>query len=253
MSSWKTTIGLLFALAMSLGWVLRPIPEEAAAIPETPAAVTKNPEQVAHKHLVERKTAPRREHSLLRLQTTKSLEEQRLHDLTLFRLFQEHGRGVGWTSISRWNYPESMSELEILSKEREKRYQATHQRFLELEDYILNTDFTELTEEEQDDVYQFYEWRKRIDEAFANYFDTPVETWLELSRRDGELRNRCQKLLQRQYQHDAEGMSLEDALQKFFPHRGKSSLTTSWNGLRFKIGGYTPTSSGIAPKPPWPL
>ena len=250
MNSWKTTIGLLLVLAVSLGWALRPVSVAEAPISDASAAVAEVPEQLARKQHVERGKRPRRERNLLRLQTTKSLEEQRLHDLSLFRLFQENFCQVTWEAASRQRYPEDMSDLEILAKEREARLQDDHERFLALEDYVLDTDFTELTEEEQDDVYQYYEWRRRLDEARSSYFDTPEATWLELFRTRRRL-YRPYELLKRQYAHDNAKMELEEALQGFFPGVGGTGAEFPVNGRNVKISGLCPQTVGIPPQKPW--
>ena len=251
MNSWKTTIGLLLALAVSLGWVLRPaFPEPSGTGQASVVNAEKTSENPAEEKLATNRQAvrQRRGQAVFRLQTNKSLEEQRLHDLKLFRLFQENFGQVTWQAASRRGYPDDMSDLEILAKEREARLQSAHERFLALEDYILDTDFTELTEEEQDVVYQYYEWCRRVDEALSSYFDTPEETLLELIRaKHGLFRSQYLELFKRQYEHDADGMSLEDAFGSFFPQSGMRSFQTAWPeaGRMIEVKGRCPQTGGI--------
>ena len=225
MGDLKVTILLLVALAFSLAWNLRPLAtpsqtgtgESVEAFPPASLPVKQRP---GYKRP--------REHRVFHLQATRSLENRRLHDLKLFHLFKENsldfslmGMGeayaMGLVDENRMEELKNATELEQLASAREQSFKIRHQKFLLLEDYILDTDFTELSEEEQDTVYRYYELRRRADEAMTTYYDIPMEEWVELARQCQTLRAEVRKLLERQYRHDVGEMSVEEALWQVRP------------------------------------
>lgn len=236
MASLKTTIALLVILMVSLGicaWQGH-LPQSAAvvAVPEASAAP---PSSSAAQHSATL-TAPRRsrrslERAVFQLNTTKTAEEQRLYDLKLYHALQEdtYNHGISHHLAAQSRGGITAQELVTI---REREFQLTRKRFYALEDYVLNTDFTELNEEEKDKIFQFYELRKRIEEARDHYFDIPVEEWVALSRENAELRDEFSFLIQRQLQHDSQQISLGNALRNYCPHIGEGSFSIGGISIR---------------------
>ena len=231
MASLKTTIALLVILMVSLGicawqshWPQSAVVEAVTTAPEASAAPPSPPATSRPTTL----TAPRRSRKSLQradfqLNTTKTAEEQRLYDLKLYHALQEDIRNGFFHRISAT--AKSGITAQDLVTIREREFQLARKRFYALEDYVLNTDFTELTEEEKDKVFQFYELRKRIEEARDHYFDIPVEEWIALSRENAELRDEFSFLVQRQMQHDSQQISLGNALRNYCPSVGEGSFS----------------------------
>ena len=230
MDSLKTTVTLLFLLALSLSWNLRPVPG-AASLP-VPASVESS---MMDEALAREETAVshprkvrRREASVFHLQTVKSLEEQRLYDLKLYHLFRANKfegfmvTGMNEKDLQRYT---GSSNLEKLAAAREEAFERNHKNFLMLEDFILDTEFTELTEVEKEVVYRYYGLRKRADEAKMVYYETPMEEWVDLALQCQSLRDEVCVLLERQYRHDTGGMSVVDALRGFLPVLGLIDTT----------------------------
>ncbi|MBO4619634.1 MAG: hypothetical protein J5654_05930 [Victivallales bacterium] len=235
MASLKTTIALLVILMVSLGicaWQGH-LPQSAAvvAVPEASAAP---PSSSAAQHSATL-TAPRRsrkslERAVFHLNTIKTAEEQRLYDLKLYHALREDVRNGFFHRC----FATSQSNItaQDLVAIREREFQLARKRFYALEDYVLNTDFTALTEEEKDKVFQFYELRKRIEDARDHYFDIPVEEWVALSRENGELRDEFSFLIQRQMWHDSQQISLGNALRNYCPHIGEGSFSIGGISIR---------------------
>lgn len=221
MNSWKTTIALLTVLAFSFAWTLRPrqsaLPDASQMVPDVSQEAPKKLEVSASARPENHRPRPRqhREREAFRLQTTKSLEEQRLHDLKLLRLFCEHGVANHGTVIHVSTLTPSGDETELaqLARKREEKLEEAHENYLKLEEYLSTTELTTLSEEEKEAVYQFADLRRRIDEAQASYFETTPETWMELGFKISLFRGRCAQLLKRQFEHDSkEVMTLDEAL-----------------------------------------
>ena len=235
MASLKTTIALLVILMVSLGicaWQGH-LPQSTAvvAVPEASAAP---PSSSAAQHSATL-TAPRRsrkslERAVFHLNTTKTAEEQRLYDLKLYHALREDFRNGFFHRCS------AISQSNITAQElvsiREREFQLARKRFYALEDYVLNTDFTALTEEEKDKVFQFYELRKRIEEARDRYFDIPVEEWIALSWENEEFYVECSFLIRRQLQHDSQQISLGNALRNYCPSVGEGSFLIGGISIR---------------------
>ena len=271
MASWKTTLVLAIVMAFScgwLGWRLRPQGETAFPLAResqcAPAAVSAMPEGQSSGARVtvssrqrrrQKRSSTRRpqrgEHDMFRLKTTKSLEEQRLYELKLYSALNKIQEV--YSACPNGTFGEG-SDLEKAARDQQGMLASAHKKFLLLEDYILNTEFTELNEDEQAALDQFYDLRKRIDEANSNYFDTPLESWLQLAREKKKLvyRWNIQELLKRQFEKDYNGtMALDEAFREFFPRIDTHQSEIVVDGRKIMINLKIPNQNSGMPVYNW--
>ncbi|MBO4620163.1 MAG: hypothetical protein J5654_08635 [Victivallales bacterium] len=225
MASPRTTVALLALLALSLA-LFRPVAlSDNRSIPSVDAPV---PVAGDHPAPSEASTPAARPHrpkpqrlarSVYQLRTTKTQEERRLYDIKLYGMIRQCGIGYGIQSAtSRFGTQDQANDQERVEQLRQQYFESARHFFHVLEDYILDTEFTALTDDETDLLYQYLELRRQIEEARENYYDIPPEEWCELAKEESRLRVQCLPLVKRQFDADsAEAQALRQALMRFLP------------------------------------
>ena len=227
MASPRTTAVLVVMLALSLALF------RTVAFPVGRTTAANAPEPTAEANAVPQDTQPeparrqprrpkpqRLANSVYQLRTTKTQEEQRLYDLKLYRMISQCGVACGLqaadTSYGRDNDPQAA--MDRVDELRKLQFQIARHHFQTLEDYILETDFTALNDDEIDQLYQYLDLRRQIEEARENYFDLSPEEWCELAKAENRLKQPCTALVKRQFEADsAETQELQNALKNFIP------------------------------------
>ena len=254
MDNIKTTIVLVAVLLVEILWLF-PAKESAAASGQTseppqPTTVTAPPQRKAPTP-----APPARQESsfssrrhLTQLEETKTKEEQELYLNRLVNAFTQSHLAIKVRYIGNQSSPPDEIEKQLV-RIREKERQNEEENFKILEDYILNTEFTELTDEEMDKVLEFYSVRKRAHEARENMFETPIEEWIELAKANDRLMIECRPLLMKQYDADFT-QSLGDALKNYctvISDQEISATFTSADGTinNIHIKGHAPSGFGF--------
>ena len=224
MASPRTTVVLLALLALSLGF-FRPIAlsdnrPATSVVEPVPAADHPVPSATSMPATRQHRPKPQRlARTVYRLRTTKTQEERRLYDIKLYGMISQCGVGCGLQeATTSFGNQDQANDQERVEQLRQQYFEFARHWFHVLEDYILDTEFTALTDDEIDLLYQYLELRRQIEETRENYYDIPPEEWCELAKEENRLREKCRALVRRQFDTDSAGaQALRQALMNFLP------------------------------------